>query len=82
MLFSGPVKVIPDSVIESLYQVCHAGSYEKLAATVKVEQRDRTCLLLERGGCFSLERALRRLCSSSTATANTRLHTGTNGAGQ
>ena len=42
MLSSGNVKVIPDSVIENLYQVCHAGSYEKLATTVKVEQRDRT----------------------------------------
>ncbi|CAF1501325.1 unnamed protein product [Adineta steineri] len=27
--------VIPDTVIESLYQVCHSSSYEKLATTVK-----------------------------------------------
>ncbi|CAF0814029.1 unnamed protein product [Rotaria sp. Silwood1] len=27
--------IIPESVIENLYQVCHSGSYEKLATTVK-----------------------------------------------
>ncbi len=33
------LQVIPETVIESLYQICHSGSYEKLATTVKVDER-------------------------------------------
>ncbi len=40
------IQVIADTIIENLYQVCHSGSYEKLATTVKVDKKKRNTIFI------------------------------------